>query len=124
VGCNGPSEALIGYQTHQASCASEDMIHSYLLKLFTGIVIYICLNISRVSFTKGLSMMAWRSITPFGFNFVGSCSRSGKMTVNAKTLLQAETAVMISKFKIQAMGYFIFAGLIQMPWLFMLIYIS
>jgi len=121
VGCAGPSALIIEYTTHQSACASEDLIHSYLLKLITGVVIYICLNVSRLSFMKGLSLLFWRSVTPFGFTFVGSCSRSGKMTVNAKTLLQAETAVTISKFKIKAMGIFIFAGLIHLPWLLMLV---
>jgi len=124
VGCGGPSELLIQYTTHQSACASEDLIHSYLLKLITGVVIYICLNVSRLAFMKGLSLMFWRSVTPFGFTFLGSCSRTGKMTVNAKTLLQAETAVTISKFKIKAMGIFIFAGLIHLPWLMMLIELS
>jgi hypothetical protein len=121
VGCAGPSAYIIEYSTHQSSCASEDLIHSYLLKLITGVVIYICLNVSRLAFMKGLSLLFWRSVTPFGFTFIGSCSRSGKMTVNAKTLLQAETAVTISKFKIKAMGIFIFAGLIHLPWLLMLV---
>lgn len=124
IGCSGPSVPLITYTTHQSSCASEDLIHSYLLKLFTAVTIYVCLNVSRVVFVKAVGLLMWRSITPFGFSFVGSCSRSGKMTVNAKTLLQAETAIMVQKFNLQAMGMLIFSGLIHLPWLLMLVYIS
>jgi len=115
--CKGPSNQVLDYSSFQTGCRTEWMLHALILRGFLSLLIYLCMNISRTSLVSALCYMQWRSLTPDGFTFSGSCSRSGKTTINVKTKLKQEVAKLIRSLERIAIFLFFVALFIHLPYL-------
>jgi len=117
VTCSGPNTEVLAYASYQTGCRTEWFIHSYVLRAFLSILIFVCMNLSRVQLINAICLLQWRVLTPDGFNFIGTCSKSGKPTVNMKIKLKRELQKLIDKFERDALILFVIAVLLHLPYL-------
>jgi WW domain len=88
--CTGPNEGLLRQATYESGCRSESVVHSGVFTIFVTVLVYVCLNVSRMLFMGGVTRLYWRSLTHEGFIYKASCSRTGKMVANARVDLEKE----------------------------------
>jgi len=118
--CTGPNEALIEAATYSGSCLSESFFHSGLFVLLCALVVYICINISRALIIMGVVRIFWKSLTPYGFNYMGNVSRTGKVQVNSKARVKEELESTLSRFKFWT-GFMVTAAVfMHLPYMIML----
>jgi len=62
-------------------------VHAIVFRFVIGILVYICINLSRKMLLGALTRVFWRALTPGGFNFLASCTRTGKLAVDQQQRL-------------------------------------
>eukprot|EP00823_Brevimastigomonas_motovehiculus_P006540 TRINITY_DN5431_c0_g1_i1.p1 TRINITY_DN5431_c0_g1~~TRINITY_DN5431_c0_g1_i1.p1 ORF type:complete len:1000 (-),score=231.97 TRINITY_DN5431_c0_g1_i1:169-3168(-) len=117
VTCPGPDEPSLAYAAHESGCRTEWLVHSMIFRTFLSGLMYSCINISRVLLCLAICRLCWRALTPQGFSFLGSCSRTGKTTVNVKTQLRTSVKESIETFTRNAKFMILIAVFIHIPYL-------
>jgi len=116
----GVSARSISPLAYSAGCKTEYMVHSFIARFWITMLVFVCLNISRVLFMSGIVRLGWRSLTPRGFEFISNCTRVGETskTINAQLVVQLNKA--IASYERFAIFLFGMAVLIHIPYIVVL----
>ena len=78
VVCPGPNAGVIRASSWDSSCTTEYTLHQSVFFWVLVIVIFLCLNASRIAFNKALVRLGWRALTPAGLTFMATCDHRGQ----------------------------------------------
>lgn len=78
VVCPGPNAGAIRASSWDSSCNTEYTLHQSVFFWLLVIVIFLCLNASRIAFNKALVRLGWRALTPAGLTFMATCDHRGQ----------------------------------------------
>lgn len=116
--CNGPDKQLVRSATHQSGCTTEWMIHAGVVRFFMTMLVYASLNLSRIWLIDGCLRYGWRSLTPpVGFTYMGTCSRSGKMSRNMDENVVKKLNIAIKNYERVAYVQFFLALFVHIPYI-------
>jgi len=119
--CNGPDKQLIRSSTHQSGCTTEWMVHAGVVRFFMTILVFASLNLSRMWLLQGCLRYGWRSLTPpVGFTYMGTCSRSGKMSRNMDENVVKKLNIAIKNYERVAYLQFFLAFVVHIPYIVVL----
>jgi len=90
VSCFGPHRKKLKRVTRECTCIGEWSFHSYWLSCVLSLLIYLILNISRVTFIDGLSRMFWNHLHPGSFTVYGTCNESGAFVLKEDEKINKE----------------------------------
>lgn len=77
VECSGPSAILLSQATQQCSCSVEWYLHSRIWQAVLVVLVYACMNLSRVLLTHAVLVLCWRHLDEPIFECRVSCTRTG-----------------------------------------------
>jgi hypothetical protein len=121
VTCNGPDRALLTVATQKSGCTTEWMLHAAVIRTLITVLVFICINLSRMWFIEGLRRYHWRSLTPpTGFTYLGTVSRAGKMSRNMDENVVKRLDTTIARWERVAYLLFGLAVLIHVPYIVVL----
>jgi len=118
--CDGPDKAAMYAATKEAGCQSEWTVHSGLFRTALALLVYVCINVSRLVIMEALIRLAWRALTRRGFEFRATCDRMGVMNEKTQTKLKKQLDIEIRKFEKSAFGLLVLAILIHIPYIIIL----
>jgi len=118
--CDGPDKAALYQATYESGCQSEWLIHAGMFRLALSILVYICLNVSRLLIMLALTRLCWRTITNKGFEFTASCNRLGEFTQETQLKLRKATDTAIRQFEGVAWVYLVLALVVHLPYIIIL----
>jgi len=119
--CIAPQPQPIHLAARIAACNTEWLIHSSILRFGVTLLVFACINLSRMWFMDGLRRYHWRNLTPpTGFYYMGTVSRSGKMSKNMDTNLVKKVDETIVTFERAAYLCFFGAIAIHIPYIVVL----
>lgn len=84
VTCIGPQKEKLRKAAKECSCIGEWLFHAYWLRGVLSFLIFIILNISRVTLVDGLARILWKNLNPGAFTVWATCDSSGTIITNRK----------------------------------------
>jgi hypothetical protein len=118
--CSGPDRVAIQAATFDSGCQSEYMVHAGLFRFALALLVYVCMNISRVLVMTALIRLCWRALSERGFEYIGSCNRLGQMTPESQEKLKTKTDQVIRRFEGVSFLMLFIAVLIHIPYIVVL----
>jgi len=118
--CEGPNKAALQAATHDSGCQSEWMVHAGLFRFLLALLVYACVNISRVLIMTSIIRLSWRNLAGRGFEYRASCNRLGQARPDLQNKLRLEVQRKVRKFERGAFWMLLFAILIHIPYLVIL----
>jgi hypothetical protein len=116
-----------------AGCKIEYYVHSSVFGTFISILAFVLMNISRWVFLRGARAMFWRHFSTGDFNYLASSTEQGEMLhpldvkykgKSMKEVVRDELHRTVKKFERMGVFTVALAGLINIPWIILLIYVS
>ena len=83
VECSGPSIALLSQATQQCSCTVEWYLHSRVWQAALVVLVYACMNLSRILLTHAVLVLCWKQLDEQIFECRLSCTRKGQFVLPA-----------------------------------------
>jgi len=77
--CDGPDLQNIFRGASHTACITEWRLHAVVSQTSLAIIIFICINLSRVMFCKGMFTVLWRRLKSGTFLVVGECKEDGQL---------------------------------------------
>lgn len=77
--CPGPDILTIRSTTYDSSCQTEYVLHQGIFYFGLVMIIFGCLNLSRMMFLKGMVRLGWKALTPKGITFQATCDHQGNV---------------------------------------------
>jgi len=118
--CTGPDQVAIRAATWDSGCQSEYMVHAGLFRFALSLLVYVCINISRVLIMTALIRLCWRALSQKGFEYIGSCNRLGEMTPQTQEHLKKKTDEVIRRFEAISFILLFIAVLMHIPYIVIL----
>lgn len=100
--CPGPDAYLLKQSSSKSVCYGEYFLHSFILRIFCTVVVYIFWNLSRMLLMNGIVMLYWRALTPKGFEYLGTCDRDGNVLEDSERELKETIPTVIKAFEHRA----------------------
>jgi hypothetical protein len=123
VTCNGPDRSLLTVATQKSGCTTEWMMHAAVIRTFITLLVFVCINLSRMWFIEGLRRYHWRSLTPpTGFTYLGTVSRAGAMSRNMDENVVKKLDLTIARWERVAYVLFALSVLIHVPYIVLLVF--
>jgi hypothetical protein len=117
--CTGPDQKALAAVTYDSGCISEWTFHAGLFRALLGLLVFVCINISRVLLMTAVIRLSWRQLTSKGFEFQGTCSKLGNVEgIEAKLKVAVDKA--IRNYEWGAIAMLVLAVLIHVPYLVVL----
>eukprot|EP00808_Paulinella_micropora_P001605 g7325.t1 len=93
--CDGPDKEALVAATKDSGCSSEWLFHAGMFRFILSLLVYVCLNISRVLVMTALVRLTWRVLASKGFEFLGTVDRLGNMdpTIARRLNTQVDNAI-------------------------------
>jgi len=101
-GCPGPHKYTLKQASSKSVCYGEFFLHSFILRIFCTVLVYIFWNISRMMLMSGIVMLHWRPLTPKGFEYLGTCDRDGNLLEDSERELKETIPKVIKAFERKA----------------------
>lgn len=115
--CTGPDKQALTAMTYESGCQSEWMVHAGLFRTVFALLVYVCLNISRILITTAVVRLCWRSLSKEGFDFRGSVDRMGRITKETAESIKVKTDAAIKHFEGVAWAMLAVSVLIHIPYI-------
>ena len=118
--CPPPSSAAIYAVSFNAGCQSEYFVHASIQMVGLNLLVYLCLNISRLLLMRALSRQFWRQLCHDGFAIIASCDRRGLLDRQARKDLKRNINKHVSKFEASSLLLFVGAFAAHTPYILLL----
>jgi len=118
--CTGPDKVALVAATYDSGCTSEWMFHAGLFRFLFGLLVYVCINISRSLVMMAIIRLAWRSLTPKGFEFKATCNKQGEIDPEFSRKLSKAVDDAVKSYERGALVMLILAVLIHIPYIVLL----
>jgi hypothetical protein len=118
--CGGPDREAIAAATLSSGCTSEWKFHAGMFRFVMALMVYVCMNISRVLIMLAIVRLSWRVLAGKGFEFIGTVDRLGNMDVTAKDRLKKQVETDIRKYERVAWIMLALAVLVHIPYIIVL----
>jgi len=118
--CQGPDKAALMAATKDSGCQSEAMVHAGMFRLVLAVMVYLCINISRILVVTAVVRLSWRSLTGRGFEFKASCNRLGEVDHDAQERLKKKVDEEVQKFERSAYLMLVLSVLVHIPYIIIL----
>ena len=79
VTCPGPRKRLLNGVSERCGCTVEWYLHSKWMGSTFAFLLYIFMNIARVSFFSGVTRLLWKHIYPQRFTVLATCDMEGSL---------------------------------------------
>jgi len=117
--CTGPDRDAIAAVTYDSGCATEWSFHAGIFRAALALLVFACINISRLLLMTAVIRLSWRQLTSRGFEFKGTCSKMGTC-VGLEEKLKKAVDVAIKRYERISVAMLVFAVLIHVPYLVVL----
>merc|ERR1712046_471273 len=116
---------MVQHFSQICGCNGEWLLHSYFMRFALAVVIYICLNCSRIMVVAGVAKLLWRHLSTGEFRFIDACTEEG-LAMAARDEAALEKAVKSKLRWHQRTGavQFFIAWCLTVPWVWALIYVA
>ena len=84
VTCPGPRKSLLDEASERCGCTVEWYLHSKWMGTAFAFLLYVFMNIARVSFFSGMTRLLWKYIYPERFTVFATCNSDGLLVTSAK----------------------------------------
>jgi len=117
--CSGPDKEALAAVTYDSGCATEWTFHAGLFRALLALLVFVCINISRILLMTAVIRLAWRQLTSKGFEFQGTCTKMGTCEGLEARLKQAVDSA-IKTYERISIAMLVMAVLIHIPYLVIL----
>ncbi|KAL7541319.1 hypothetical protein ACHAXR_010802 [Thalassiosira sp. AJA248-18] len=83
VTCSGPRKRLLAAASERCGCTLEWYLHSKLMGSTFAFLLYVFMNIARVSFFSGITRLLWKHIYPERFTVSATCDSEGSLVTSS-----------------------------------------
>lgn len=83
VSCPGPRKGLLRAASERCGCTMEWYIHSKWMASTFAFLLYVFMNIARVSFFSGITRLLWKHIYPERFTVSATCDSEGSLVTTS-----------------------------------------
>jgi len=117
--CTGPDKEALMAVTYDSGCISEWTFHAGLFRTLLGLLVFVCINISRVLLMTAVIRLSWRQLTSKGFEFQGTCTKLGDCS-GLEERLKVAVQKAIKSYERGALVMLVLAVLIHLPYILVL----
>jgi len=117
--CSGPDKDALAAVTYDSGCATEWTFHAGIFRALLALLVFVCLNISRILLITATIRLSWRQLTSKGFEFQGTCTKLGTCVGLEERLKKAVDAA-IKQYERISIAMLVFAVLVHVPYLVIL----
>jgi len=83
VTCLGPRKNLLDSASERCGCTIEWYLHSKWMGTTFAFLLYVFMNIARVSFFSGITRLLWKHIYPERFTVLATCDSAGFLVTSS-----------------------------------------
>lgn len=84
VTCSGPRKNVLNDASERCGCTVEWYLHSKWMGTTFAFLLYVFMNIARVSFFSGITRLLWKQIYPERFTVSATCDSEGSLVTSSK----------------------------------------
>jgi len=84
VTCPGPRKGLLRAASERCGCTVEWYLHSKWMSTTFAFLLYVFMNVARVSFFSGITRLLWKHIYPERFTVSATCDSGGSLVTSSK----------------------------------------
>ena len=82
--CSGPRKNVLNDASERCGCTVEWYLHSKWMGTTFAFLLYVFMNIARVSFFSGITRLLWKQIYPERFTVSATCDSEGSLVTSSK----------------------------------------
>eukprot|EP00580_Thalassiosira_gravida_P018621 CAMPEP_0201663870 /NCGR_PEP_ID=MMETSP0494-20130426/5522_1 /ASSEMBLY_ACC=CAM_ASM_000839 /TAXON_ID=420259 /ORGANISM="Thalassiosira gravida, Strain GMp14c1" /LENGTH=991 /DNA_ID=CAMNT_0048142543 /DNA_START=479 /DNA_END=3451 /DNA_ORIENTATION=+ len=83
ITCPGPRKRLLKSASERCGCTMEWYLHSKWMGSTFALLLYVFMNVARVTFFSGITRLLWKYIYPERFTLLATCDSDGSLVTTS-----------------------------------------